>query len=104
MPVYVGDTIAFAQEIIELRKVAKRPEVGLRIARHTGTNQRGEVVYSMLNSTFIERRRRGGWDARVGRSRKQSKPRAQLIAKRNPPRAPRRIAASPNPPHAASGG
>jgi len=55
-PVYVGDTIAFAQEIVELRTVASRSDVGLRIARHTGTNQRGELVYSVLSSTFIERR------------------------------------------------
>jgi acyl dehydratase len=55
-PVYVGDTIAFAQEIVELRPVASRSDVGLRVARHTGTNQRGELVYSVLSSTFIERR------------------------------------------------
>ena len=55
-PVYVGDTIAFALEIVELRTVASRPDVGLRIARLTGTNQRGELVYSVLSSTFIERR------------------------------------------------
>jgi len=55
-PVYVGDTIAFAQEIVELRTVANRPDVGLRVARHTGTNQRGELVYSVLSGTFIERR------------------------------------------------
>jgi acyl dehydratase len=58
-PVYVGDTIAFAQEIVELRTIADRPDVGLRIARNTGTNQRGELVYSVLSSTFIERRNRG---------------------------------------------
>jgi acyl dehydratase len=57
-PVYVGDTIAFAQEIVELRPVASRSDVGLRIARHTGANQRGELVYSVLSSTFIERRAR----------------------------------------------
>jgi acyl dehydratase len=54
-PVYVGDTITFAQEIVELRAVANRPRVGLRIARHTGTNRHGELVYSVLSSTFIER-------------------------------------------------
>jgi acyl dehydratase len=54
-PVYVGDTVTFAQEIVELRAHADRPEVGLRIARHTGTNQRGELVYSVLSSTFNER-------------------------------------------------
>jgi acyl dehydratase len=55
-PVYVGDTIAFAQETVELRTVASRPDVGLRVARHTGAKQRGELVYSVLSSTFIERR------------------------------------------------
>lgn len=55
-PVYVGDTIVFTQEIVELRTLASRPDVGLRVARHTGTNQRGELVYSVLSSTFIERR------------------------------------------------
>jgi len=55
-PVYPGDTIAFAQEIVELRSLASRPDVGLRIARNIGINQRGELVYSVLSSTFIERR------------------------------------------------
>jgi acyl dehydratase len=55
-PVYVGDTISFAQEIVELRDVDSRPDVGLRIARNTGTNQRDELVYSVLSSTYIERR------------------------------------------------
>ena len=57
-PVYVGDSIAFAQEIVELRSVASRPDVGLRVARNTGMNQHGELVYSVLSSTFIERRNR----------------------------------------------
>ena len=56
----MGDTIAFAQEIVELRPVTNRPDVGLRIARNTGTNQHGELVYSVLSSTFIERRKKRG--------------------------------------------
>jgi acyl dehydratase len=59
-PVYVGDTISFATEIVELRDNPKRPEVGLRVARNTGTNQRGELVYSVLSSTYIERRSKPG--------------------------------------------
>src|SRR5262249_47506941 len=59
-PVYVGDTISFATEIVELRDNPKRPEVGLRVARNTGTNQRGELVYSVLSSTYIERRNKPG--------------------------------------------
>ena len=57
-PVYVGDTVTFAHEIVELRDV-QRPGVGLRVARNTGTNQRGELVYSVLSSSFIERRDKG---------------------------------------------
>jgi acyl dehydratase len=56
-PVYAGDTITFATEIVELRDNPRRPDVGLRIARNTGTNQRGELVYSVLSSTYIERRK-----------------------------------------------
>jgi acyl dehydratase len=56
-PVYVGDTISFATEIVELRDNSRRPDVGLRIARNTGINQRGELVYSVLSSTYIQRRK-----------------------------------------------
>lgn len=59
-PVYAGDTVSFATEIVELRDVASRPGVGLRIARNTGVNQHGDLVYSVLSSTFIERRRPAG--------------------------------------------
>jgi acyl dehydratase len=55
-PVFAGDTITFFTEIVELRDNPRRPDVGLRIARNTGTNQRGELVYSVLSSTYIERR------------------------------------------------
>jgi hypothetical protein len=41
---------------VELRLLADRPAVGLRVARNTGTNQNGELVYSALSSTFVERR------------------------------------------------
>ena len=57
-PVYVGDTIAFAHEIVELRTLPDRPDVGLRVSRNTGVNQHGELVYAVLSSTFIERRER----------------------------------------------
>jgi acyl dehydratase len=50
-PVYAGDTVAYAHEV-----VADRPGVGLRVARNTGTNQAGALVYSVQSSTFIERR------------------------------------------------
>jgi acyl dehydratase len=55
-PVYAGDLISYAQEIVDLRDVANRSDVGLRVARNTGTNQNGVLVYSVETSTFIERR------------------------------------------------
>jgi len=59
-PVRAGDTIAYAHEVVELRLLADRGDVGLRVARNTGTNQKGELVYSVLTSTFIERREKQG--------------------------------------------
>jgi acyl dehydratase len=59
-PVYAGDTIAYAHEVVELRPLADRGDVGLRVARNTGTNQHGGLVYSVLSSTFIERRDKQG--------------------------------------------
>ena len=39
-----------------LRTSDKRPEWGILQARNTGTNQRGEVVFSFLASAFVPRR------------------------------------------------
>lgn len=55
-PVYAGDTISFAVQIVELRDDAGHPGRGLRITRNTGTNQRGELVYTVLMSCYVERR------------------------------------------------
>jgi hypothetical protein len=42
--------------VVGLSLLADRGDVGLRVARNTGSNQRGEPVYSVLSSTFVERR------------------------------------------------
>jgi acyl dehydratase len=55
-PVYAGDLISYAHEIVGLRDATDRADVGLRVARNTGTNQNGVLVYSVETSTFIERR------------------------------------------------
>ena len=57
-PVYAGDTVTFVTETVELRDVAGRPDVGLHVARNIGTNQHGDLVYSVLMSTLVERRNR----------------------------------------------
>src|SRR6266705_4461284 len=55
-PVLAGDTISFASEVESLRSSEKRPEWGILQARNTGTNQRGELVFSLLATAFVPRR------------------------------------------------
>jgi acyl dehydratase len=55
-PVYVGDTIAYASEVVEKRVTKSRPGWGIIFARNTGTNQKGELVMSFIGSGFVERR------------------------------------------------
>jgi acyl dehydratase len=56
-PVYVGDTISYATEVIDKRASLTRPQWGIMTARNTGTNQQGEPVLSFISSAFVERRR-----------------------------------------------
>ena len=55
-PVYAGDTITYASEIIEARAVQSRPDKGLMFALNTGTNQNGELVFSFVSAVFVDRR------------------------------------------------
>jgi acyl dehydratase len=57
-PVFAGDTIAYAGEVLALRPSQSRPEWGVMTARNTGTNQHGDVVLSFESAAFIERRTR----------------------------------------------
>lgn len=56
-PVYAGDTISFATEVLEKRVSNSRPEWGIMRIHNTGTNQNGELVLSFVSTTFVERRR-----------------------------------------------
>jgi acyl dehydratase len=58
-PVLAGDTISYASEVESLRSSEKRPEWGIVQARNTGTNQRGELVFSLLATAFVPRRSSG---------------------------------------------
>ena len=55
-PVLAGDTISFASEIVAKRTSESRSNWGILQARQTGTNQRGEPVYSLLATAFVPRR------------------------------------------------
>ncbi len=55
-PVYVGDTITFATEVVETRVSKSRPAWGLVFNVNTGANQDGTLVMSFIGSAFVERR------------------------------------------------
>jgi acyl dehydratase len=55
-PVLAGDTISFSSEVESKRTSEKRPEWGIVQVRNTGTNQRGELVFSFLATGFVPRR------------------------------------------------
>ena len=56
-PVYVGDTITYATEVIEKWPSNSRPGWGLMSIRNTGVNQKGEPVISFISVAFVERRK-----------------------------------------------
>jgi acyl dehydratase len=56
-PVMAGDTISFVSEVESVRTSDSRPEWGIAQIRNTGTNQRGEVVFSYLGTGFVPRRK-----------------------------------------------
>ncbi|HEY6995718.1 MAG TPA: MaoC family dehydratase [Xanthobacteraceae bacterium] len=58
-PVYAGDTVAYATEVVEMRPLNSRPAWGMILVRNTGVNQHGEPVISFVSSAFVERRDKG---------------------------------------------
>jgi len=58
-PVLAGDTISYATEVASKRTSQKRPEWGIVEARNTGTNQRGELAFSLLATAFVPLRSGG---------------------------------------------
>jgi acyl dehydratase len=55
-PVLAGDTVSFASEVLDRRVSESRPGWGILQVRTTGTNQRGEEVYSITATAFVPRR------------------------------------------------
>jgi acyl dehydratase len=53
-PVYAGDTVSFATEVVEMRFLNSRPGWGMIFVRNTGRNQQGEQVISFISSAFVE--------------------------------------------------
>jgi acyl dehydratase len=55
-PVFVGDTVSYATEVVDARLSESRPGWGIITVRNTGVNQHGEAVLSFESVTFVERR------------------------------------------------
>ena len=58
-PVLAGDTVAYANVVIDKRASGSRPGWGILTARTTGTNQRGEEVYAITATAFVPMRGNG---------------------------------------------
>ena len=58
-PVLAGDTVAYANEVVDKRASGSRPGWGILTARTTGTNQRGEEVYAITATAFVPMRAKG---------------------------------------------
>lgn len=55
-PVLAGDTVSYASDVTGKRISESRPQWGLIFKLVTGTNQRGERVFSFEGSAFMPRR------------------------------------------------
>jgi len=56
-PVLAGDILGFVTEVLSLRASSSLPEWGILEAQHSGTNQRGELAFSMVATVFVPRRK-----------------------------------------------
>ena len=61
-PVYPGDTLRCETEIIEKRRSASRPELGIFKSRIRTFNQKGEMVLEMVSNALMRTRDPEGSD------------------------------------------
>lgn len=61
-PVYPGDTLSCESELLEKRRSASRPEMGLTRTRTTVYNQHGDVVMTHIANGMIRTRDPDGRD------------------------------------------
>jgi acyl dehydratase len=54
-PVFIGDTLRAASEVVELRPSKSRPAAGIVTFANSLTNQRGEVVCKCLRTALVKR-------------------------------------------------
>jgi acyl dehydratase len=54
-PVFIGDTLRFESEVIELRDSKSRPTAGIVTFAHRAINQRGETVCTLKRSALLKK-------------------------------------------------
>jgi acyl dehydratase len=55
-PVFIGDTLRFESECVELKESKSRPNAGIVTWEHRAINQRGETVCTMKRTAMIQRK------------------------------------------------
>ena len=55
-PVFAGDTLTYATEVVRKRELATRPQWGIVFSHITAFNQLGELVYEFEASVMFARR------------------------------------------------
>src|SRR5215213_5206650 len=55
-PVFIGDTLQFESECVELKDSKSRPNAGIVTWAHRAINQRGETVCTMKRTALIQRK------------------------------------------------
>ena len=95
-PVYVGDTITYAIEMVEARASNSRPDWGLITLRNTGVNQKGEPVISFVSVVFVERRNNSAKNARKNSAMVRMSLATEAHPTGRPPSPPRPRSAAPS--------
>jgi acyl dehydratase len=52
-PVYPGDTLTVDSELLEKRRSASRPDMGITKSRQIVRNQHGDIVMSMISNGLV---------------------------------------------------
>jgi acyl dehydratase len=67
-----GDVLTVETEIVDLRPSRSRPNHGIIRLRNVTTNQRGEIVQTMLASAMVPRRGQQSAESQVQRGRRKT--------------------------------
>lgn len=54
-PVFIGDTISIASQVVALRPSGSRPDAGIVTFAHEAANQHGETVCTCLRTVLLRR-------------------------------------------------